>query len=82
MGVERSAEFDQLVLSHLDMLYAVALKLTRNPSDAQDLTQNTLLKALRFHDKFKENLNHLWTSIGLITFGSFFHSYRNNYKKR
>ncbi|PCJ63830.1 MAG: RNA polymerase subunit sigma-24 [Candidatus Hydrogenedentota bacterium] len=36
------------------MMYAVAMKLTRNATDAQDLTQNTLLKALRFHDKFKK----------------------------
>ena len=36
------------------MLYAVALRLTRNPADAEDLTQNTYVKALRFHDKFKE----------------------------
>lgn len=36
------------------MLYAVALRLTRNPADAQDLTQNTVVKALRFHDKFKK----------------------------
>ena len=36
------------------MLYAVALRLTRNTADAQDLTQNTVVKALRFHDKFAE----------------------------
>lgn len=36
------------------MLYAVALRLTHNTADAEDLTQNTLVKALRFHDKFKE----------------------------
>lgn len=36
------------------MMYAVALRLTRNPVDAEDLTQNTLVKVLRFHDKFKE----------------------------
>lgn len=51
---ERSKEFENLVLEHIDMLYAVALRLTRNPADAEDLTQNTLVKALRFHDKFKE----------------------------
>ncbi len=50
----RSIEFEQLVLEHLDMLYAVALKLTRNAADAEDLVQNALVKALRFHDKFKE----------------------------
>lgn len=36
------------------MLHAVALRLTRNSADAEDLTQNTLVKALRFHEKFKE----------------------------
>jgi RNA polymerase sigma-70 factor, ECF subfamily len=52
--ITRSKEFEQQVLEHLDMLYAVALRLTRNPADAEDLTQNTFVKALRFHDKFKE----------------------------
>lgn len=52
--VERSKEFEQLVMEHVDMMYAVALRLTRNPVDAEDLTQNTLVKVLRFHDKFKE----------------------------
>ncbi|MFM1922025.1 MAG: hypothetical protein RLZZ303_3659 [Candidatus Hydrogenedentota bacterium] len=50
----RSREFEQLVLDHMDMLYAVALKLTRNAADAEDLVQNAVVKALRFHDKFKE----------------------------
>lgn len=49
----RSKTFENQVLENLDMLYAVALRLTRNPADAQDLTQNTVVKALRFHDKFK-----------------------------
>jgi RNA polymerase sigma-70 factor (ECF subfamily) len=38
----------------MDMMYAVALKLTRNAADAEDLVQNAVVKALRFHDKFKE----------------------------
>jgi RNA polymerase sigma-70 factor (ECF subfamily) len=52
--MRRSKEFEDQVLEHLDMLYAVALKLTRNMSDAQDLTQNTVVKALRFHNKFEK----------------------------
>jgi RNA polymerase sigma-70 factor, ECF subfamily len=50
----RSKDFERQVLEHVDMLHAVALRLTRNKADAEDLTQNTLVKALRFHDKFKE----------------------------
>lgn len=38
----------------MDMIYAVALRLTRNATDAQDLTQNTVVKALRFHNKFEK----------------------------
>jgi len=50
----RSAAFEKLVLEHMGMLYAVALRLTRNATDAQDLTQTTVVKALRFHDRFKD----------------------------
>jgi RNA polymerase sigma-70 factor (ECF subfamily) len=53
-GTGRSEAFEKLVLEHLNMLYAVALRLTRNAADAQDLTQNTIVKALRFHDRFKD----------------------------
>ena len=51
---QRSREFEASVLEHLNMLYAVALRLTRNDADAEDLVQNTVLKALRFHRKFEE----------------------------
>jgi RNA polymerase sigma-70 factor, ECF subfamily len=51
---DRSPDFEQLVLDHMDMIYAVALRLTRNATDAQDLTQNTVVKALRFHNKFEK----------------------------
>lgn len=53
-GHGRSKDFENLVLEHMDMLHAVALRLTRNTADAEDLTQNTMVKALRFHDRFKE----------------------------
>jgi len=48
----RQKEFDRLVLEHMDMLYAVALRLTRNRAEAQDLTQNAVVRALRFHGRF------------------------------
>lgn len=51
--MERGIEFEDLVLKHLDVMYRSALHLTRNPIDAQDLVQEAVLRALRFHDKFK-----------------------------
>lgn len=77
---ERSPEFDQLVLGHLDMLYAVALKLTRNPVDAQDLTQNTVVKALRFHDKFQEG-SYIKAWLLTILRNTFINDYRRRARR-
>jgi RNA polymerase sigma-70 factor (ECF subfamily) len=44
-------------LSFLEPLYATALRLTRNRSDAEDLVQDTFVKALRFADRFKRGTN-------------------------
>jgi len=40
--------FGAEVLRYLESLYATALRLTRNRADAEDLVQNTLVKAFRF----------------------------------
>lgn len=59
------------------MLYAVALRLTRNVADAEDLTQNALVKALRFHDKFKEGT---YIKAWLLTILR--NTFINEYRKR
>ena len=58
-GTARAAEdvFTQEALSHLDSLYGVALRLTRRPSDADDLVQETYLKAFRFASSFQRGTN-------------------------
>jgi RNA polymerase sigma-70 factor (ECF subfamily) len=44
-------------LEHLDHLYSAALRLTRNPASAEDLVQETYLKALRFSSRFVRGTN-------------------------
>jgi RNA polymerase sigma-70 factor (ECF subfamily) len=73
----RSPEFEKLVIDHMDMLYAVALRHTRNPADAADLTQNTVLKALRFHDKFEKGT---YIKAWLLTILR--NTYINEYRRR
>jgi len=74
---QRSPDFEKQVLEHLDMLYAVALNLTRNAADAEDLTQNAVVKALRFHDKFKEGT---YIKAWLLTILR--NTFINEYRKR
>ncbi|MCL4217083.1 MAG: sigma-70 family RNA polymerase sigma factor [Candidatus Hydrogenedentes bacterium] len=76
----RSPEFEQLVLDHLDMMYAVALRLTRNTSDAQDLTQNAVVKALRFHNKFQEG-TYIKAWLVTILRNTFINDYRRRSRK-
>ena len=53
----KQEEFEAVVLEHLHTLYSTALRLTRNTSEAQDLVQETLLKAYRFFDRFEPGTN-------------------------
>jgi RNA polymerase sigma-70 factor (ECF subfamily) len=45
------------VLRYLDAVFAQAMRLTRNRADAEDLVQDTLVKAFRFSDKFEPGTN-------------------------
>jgi len=54
----RDAEaFGAEILRYLEPLYATALRLTRNRADAEDLVQDTLVKALRFSNRFERGTN-------------------------
>ncbi len=49
-GAVRSGVFEEILLPHLDSLYSLALRLTRDPDVAADLLQDTALRAFqRFH---------------------------------
>mgnify|MGYP000523515941 CR=1 FL=1 len=54
---ELTARFERDALPFLDQIYAGALRMTRNPSDAQDLVQETYIKAYRAFAGFQEGTN-------------------------
>jgi RNA polymerase sigma-70 factor, ECF subfamily len=56
-GAEQGDEFAREALSYLDSLYGTALRLTRRPADADDLVQETYLKAFRASDQFERGTN-------------------------
>ncbi|MEW6412015.1 MAG: sigma-70 family RNA polymerase sigma factor [Candidatus Zixiibacteriota bacterium] len=49
--------FESEALPHMDALLRTALRMTRNESDAEDLVQETFVKAYRFWDKFEPGSN-------------------------
>lgn len=53
----RRARFESEVLPHLDAMHRTAMRLTRNPSDADDLVQDAVVKAYRFFDSYEQGTN-------------------------
>ena len=54
---DAGASFEAEALEYVDSLYRTALRLTRVPSDAEDLVQDTYLKAFRAADSFRPGTN-------------------------
>lgn len=54
---ELGLAFEEEALSHLDRLYSAALKMTRNPADAEDLVQETYAKAIKGRASFTDGTN-------------------------
>ena len=55
-GIPMDGDFSAFE-QHLDALYRSALRLTRKPEDAQDLVQETYLRAFRYRNRFKPGTN-------------------------
>ena len=51
------SEFEGVALVHLDLLYRAALRLTHNRAEAEDLVQETWLRAIRHFDQFDPGSN-------------------------
>lgn len=53
----RRKEFEETAMEHIDSLYNMALRLVFNKEEAEDLVQETYLKAYRFFDSFQKGTN-------------------------
>ncbi|QZE15674.1 RNA polymerase sigma factor [Halosquirtibacter laminarini] len=74
-------QFQKSLLQLEDKLYYFALSLTADPERAQDLLQETYLKALTYREKFKDNTNFkAW--IYTIMKNTFINDYRRNLKTK
>ncbi|WP_243417855.1 sigma-70 family RNA polymerase sigma factor [Actinomycetospora cinnamomea] len=74
---ERAARFERDAMPMVDQLYAAALRMTRNPSDAEDLVQETVLKAYSSFASFTPGTNLKAWMYRILT-----NSYINTYRKR
>ncbi len=67
--------FEELAMEYMPSLYTAALRMTRNPSDAEDLVQETYLKAYRAFNTFQEGTN-LKAWLYRILTNTFINTYR------
>lgn len=73
---EKKERFERLFIPLIDRLYNLALRVTRNSEDAEDLVQETYLKAYRFFDNFQINTNaRAWIMTIMIN------TFRTRYRK-
>ena len=80
MAGQDHKEFEQLTMPHTDALLRTAVRMTRNPSDAEDLVQETYLKAYRFFDRFERGTNIRAWLFKIMT-NLFINSYRDRAKR-
>src|SRR3954471_20652569 len=74
---ERDARFTADALQYLDQLYAAALRMTRNPADAEDVVQETFAKAYASFHQFTPGTNLKAWLYRILT-----NTYINSYRKK
>lgn len=74
---DRRARFEAEVLPHLDAMHRTALRLTRSPSDADDLVQDSVIKAYRFFDSYESGTNARAWMLRILT-NVFYSKYRRS----
>lgn len=77
---ERAARFERDAMPYLDQLYSAALRTTRNPSDAEDLVQETFAKAFAAFHQYKPGTN-LKAWLYRIQTNTYINSYRKKQRQ-
>lgn len=77
---ERNVRFERDALEFLDQMYSAALRMTRNPADAEDLVQETYAKAYASFHQFREGTN-LKAWLYRILTNTFINSYRKKQRE-
>jgi len=77
---ERTARFERDALPFLDQLYSAAMRMTRNPADAEDLVQEAFAKAYGSFHQFREGTN-LKAWLYRILTNTFINSYRKKQRE-
>jgi RNA polymerase sigma-70 factor (ECF subfamily) len=77
---ERNARFERDALAFLDQMYSAALRMTRNPADAEDLVQETYAKAYGSFHQFREGTNLKAWMYRILT-NTFINSYRKKQRE-
>ncbi len=77
---ERAARFERDALPFLDQLYSAAMRMTRNPQDAEDLVQETFAKAYASFHQFRPGTN-LKAWLYRILTNTFINSYRKKQRE-
>lgn len=79
MGTKRNAisshEFEREALAHMSALLGVATRMTKNPAEAEDLVQDTLVKAMRARHQFRTGTNMRAWLLRILT-NTFINRYR------
>ena len=74
---QRTARFEAEALQHLDQLYSAALRMTRNPADAEDLVQEAFTKAFASFHQYRPGTNLKAWLYRILT-----NTYINTYRKK
>jgi RNA polymerase sigma-70 factor (ECF subfamily) len=77
---QRTERFERDALPFLDQLYSAALRMTRNPADAEDLVQETFVKAFAAFHQFQEGTN-LKAWLYRILTNTFINTYRKKQRQ-